>query len=124
MADYFPILARAVSGLATNNAQARQELYERARTVFFAQLRRQDPQLSTLETIRQSIAFETAILRVEAKSQSMPERRPETFTDNADNHVPDFASLLREPTSAPSSDNILLGVSPPPSHLIPKKLAE
>lgn len=124
MADYFPILARAVSGLATNNAQARQELYEHARTVFIAQLRRQDPQLSTLETIRQSIAFETAILRVEAESQSMPERRPETFADNANNRVPDFASLLREPTPAPSSNNILLGVSPPPSHLIPKKLAE
>jgi hypothetical protein len=41
------------------------------------------------------IAFETAILKLEAASRSMPERRPETFED----YVPlqeDFASLLRE----------------------------
>jgi len=119
MADYYPILARAVSGLATNNARARQELYEHARTVFIAQLRRQDPQLSALESIRHSIAFETAILRVEAESQSMPETQPERF---AGNNIPDdFASLLREPTLPAPDSNNSLGVCPPPSHLIPKK---
>jgi hypothetical protein len=120
MADYYSILVRAVSGLATTTAQGRQELYEHARTVFIAQLRNQDRQLSTLETIRQSIAFETAILRVEAESVSIPESHPETFADNS---IPDFASLLREPPP-PGSNNNLLGVSPPPSHLIPKKIAE
>jgi hypothetical protein len=115
MADYYSILARAVSGL---DVQARQELYEHARTVFIAQLRRQDPQLSALESIRQSIALETAVLRVEAESQSMPER-------HSDNDMPDFASLLREPTMpAHSSSNTLLGLSPPPSHLIPKKITK
>jgi hypothetical protein len=119
MADYYPILARAVSGLATNNAQARQELYEHARTFFTAQLRRQDPQLSALESIRHSISFETAILRVEAESRSMPETQPERF---ADNNIPDdFASLLREPTLPTPDSNNSLAVSPPPSHLIPKK---
>jgi hypothetical protein len=115
MADYYSILARAVSGLATNNAQARQELYEHARTFFIAQLRRHDPQISTLETIQESIAFETAILRVEAESRTRPVR------DASD--IPDFASLLRDPgLPAPSSNTICLGVSPPPSHLIPRKL--
>jgi hypothetical protein len=118
MADYYPILARAVSALATNNAQARQELYEHARAVFIAQLHRQDPQLSALESIRHSIAFETAILRVEAESQSMPE----TLERFADNNIPDdFASLLREPALPTPDSNNSLGVSPPPSHLIPKK---
>jgi hypothetical protein len=118
MADYYSILARAVSGLATNNAQARQELYEHARTFFIAQLRRHDPQISTLETIQESMAFETAILKVEAESRSadyVPLR-------DASN-IPDFASLLREPGSpAPSSNDICLGISPLPSHLIPRKL--
>ena len=120
MDDYYSILARAVSRLATNSVQVRQELYEHARTVFTTQLLGQDPQISALEIIGERVEFETAILRVEAEWQSMPERHPETF---ADNDIPDFASLLREPVlPAPSSNNV--GVSPPPSHLIPKKFTK
>ena len=43
MADYYSILARAVSRLATNNAQTRQELYEYARAILIAQLRQKRP---------------------------------------------------------------------------------
>ena len=67
MADYYPILARAVSRLAINNAQARQEVYERVRTVLAAELSRQDPQKSTLEILRERSSLETAIRRVEAE---------------------------------------------------------
>jgi hypothetical protein len=94
---------------------------EHARTVFTTQLLGQDPQISALETIGERVEFETAILKVEAESQSMPERHPETF---ADNDIPDFASLLREPTLPVPDANNSLGVSPPPSHLIPKKITK
>ena len=50
------------------------------------------------------------MLRVEAESQSMPERQPETF---ADNDIPDFASLLREPTLPVPGSNNSLGVTAP-----------
>jgi hypothetical protein len=40
MADYYPVLARAVSSLATNTAQARQKLYEHARSVLHKYLDR------------------------------------------------------------------------------------
>ena len=121
MDDYYSILARAVSRLATNGVQVRQELYEHARTVFTTQLLSQDPQISALETIGERVEFETAILRVEAESQSMPQRHPETF---ADNDIPDFASLLRESTLPVPDANNSLGVSPPPSRLIPKKILQ
>jgi hypothetical protein len=127
MADYYSILARAVSRLATNNAQTRQELYEYARAILIAQLRGKDPQTSALATMGEQVAFETAILRVEAESRS--ERSLETFADHVPlrdaNDIPDFASLLREPVlPAPSSNNIRLGVSPPPSRLIPKNFTK
>ena len=77
MADFYPILARAVSRLATNNAHARQELYEHARTVLAAQLRRHDAQFSAPETISERIAFEAASLRLEAEMRSLGEKTHE-----------------------------------------------
>jgi hypothetical protein len=65
MAEYYPILARAVSGLATNNAQTRQELYEHARTVLVAQLGGRAPQVSLL---LERIELELAILTTEMGS--------------------------------------------------------
>ena len=71
MADYYPILARAVSRLATNTAQARQEVYEHARTILVAQLRSQDPELSALNIMSERVALEGAILRAETVSPFM-----------------------------------------------------
>ena len=79
MADYYPILARAVSRLATNNAQARQEVYEHARTILVAQLRSQDPELSALNIMSERVALEGAILRVE--TESVCSISSETFAD-------------------------------------------
>ena len=67
MVDYYPVLARAVSRLAINNAHARQEVYERVRTVLAAELSKQDPQKSALEILRERSALEAAIRRVEAE---------------------------------------------------------
>jgi hypothetical protein len=116
MADYYPILARAVSRLATNNAQARQELYEHARKVLAAQLRRHDPQFSTPETISERIAFEAATLRLEAEMRSLGEKTHETFADHAPfcnaNDKPDIGSLLSQPKHVwPVSDKLLTPLS-------------
>ena len=110
MADYYPILARAVCGLTTNNAQTRHELYEHAREFLVAELRRRDPQISTSRIIGERVILETAILRLESESRFMRERSPITLINRLDalresngNREPtsetvlDFASLLREP---------------------------
>jgi hypothetical protein len=67
MADYYPVLTRAVSSLAYNDAQARRELYARARTIIAEQLRRQNPQDLAAATTREQAALETAIRKVEAE---------------------------------------------------------
>jgi uncharacterized membrane protein YraQ (UPF0718 family) len=76
MVDYFPALARAVSSLPDNNAQARQELYEHARTILVEQLRRQYPQKSEQEIVRERAMLETALHKVEAESLSTRTQRP------------------------------------------------
>jgi len=77
MADYYPVLARAVSRLAVNDAQARREVYKRAQTIVIAELRRQDPRKSAPEIMRELAALETAIRRVEAESLSNQTQAPE-----------------------------------------------
>lgn len=71
MADYYPVLTRAVSSLPNNNAQARRELYDRARTIVMDQLRRRDPGELTPETAQERAALEVAIRRVETESRAI-----------------------------------------------------
>ncbi len=68
MTDYYPLIARAVSGLEKNTGEARRGLYERARTALVAQLRGLTPALTELEITRERLGLEEAIRKVEAES--------------------------------------------------------
>jgi hypothetical protein len=63
MADYYPVLARAISRLSDNDPRKRQEIYDRARTVVFEELRKLDPEKIAPEQAQ----LEAAILRLEAE---------------------------------------------------------
>jgi hypothetical protein len=68
MADYHPLIARAVAGLDKNTGENRRALYERARTALVAQLRGVNPPLEESEITRERLALEEAIRKVEAES--------------------------------------------------------
>jgi hypothetical protein len=78
MADYHPLITRAVDGLANNTAEARRTLYERARAALVAQLRGIEPPLSEAEITRERLALEDAIRKIEADSvrKARSEPRP------------------------------------------------
>lgn len=78
MADYHPLITRAVEGLANNTAEGRRTLYERARAALVAQLRGIDPPLSEAEITRERLALEDAIRKVEGESvrKARSEPRP------------------------------------------------
>ena len=63
MADYYPVLVRAVSRLPDNNAQTRHEIYQRARAIVLEELRKQDPKKIPPERTQ----LEAAILRLESE---------------------------------------------------------
>ena len=68
MADYYPLIARAVAGLEKSTGEARRALYERARTALVTQLRGVTPTLSESDITRERLALEEAIRKVEAES--------------------------------------------------------
>lgn len=69
MADYYPLIARAVAGLDPSaTGESRRALYERARSALIAQLRGVDPPLSESEITRERLALEEAVRKVEAEA--------------------------------------------------------
>src|SRR3954469_20463383 len=72
MADYYPLIARAVTGLDKSTGEARRALYERARTALVTQLRGVEPALSEADITRERLALEEAIRKVEAEAARRP----------------------------------------------------
>ena|SRR6516164_3467468 len=67
MADYYPVIARAVSRLPSKTDKARHSIYERARTALQENLRTHDPPVSQAELATEQFALEAAISRVETE---------------------------------------------------------
>src|SRR6266700_5899681 len=69
MADYYPLIARAVSGLDPSApGESRRALYERARAALIAQLRGVQPPLSESEITRERLSLEEAVRKVESEA--------------------------------------------------------
>ncbi|HTT49743.1 MAG TPA: hypothetical protein VMG39_17265 [Pseudolabrys sp.] len=68
MADYQPLIARAVNGLDKNTGENRRALYERARAALVNQLRSVEPALDESDITRERLALEDAIRKVEAEA--------------------------------------------------------
>jgi hypothetical protein len=68
MADYYPLIARAVAGLDKNTGENRRALYERARAALVNQLRGVDPPLDESDITRERLALEEAIRRLEVEA--------------------------------------------------------
>ncbi|HEX3937981.1 MAG TPA: hypothetical protein VHX43_10800 [Xanthobacteraceae bacterium] len=69
MADYYPVLTRAISALPSNDPQARRDLFARARTIVNEQLRN-GGRSAAVEVLREQAALEAAIGRIEAEARS------------------------------------------------------
>jgi hypothetical protein len=70
MADYYPLLAKAVAGLPESTAEARHAIYERARAALFGQLRNLDPPVPEQAIEREAQALEVAVAQLETEIAS------------------------------------------------------
>jgi hypothetical protein len=108
MADYYPLVAKAIAGLEKNTGEGRRALYERARSALVAQLRgMSDPPLTEAEITRERLALEEAIRKVEAeaarrgRNDTPPRPEPSRAPEGArDLDAPPARAPARDPSSA------------------------
>jgi hypothetical protein len=111
MADYYPLIARAIAGLDPSApGESRRALYERARSALIAQLRSVQPPLSESEITRERLSLEEAVRKVEseaaqrARDLSRPGGGPSRGGDafrRGNARPPEAGGSAAPPTSAP-----------------------
>ncbi|WP_454914755.1 hypothetical protein [Xanthobacter sediminis] len=100
MADYYPLLARAVSSLSQNTAEARKAVFDRARTALLRQLRGVDPPLPEGEITRERLGLEEAIRRIEAEYAPQDNVKPEPAAPETPAAPADVVSAEAAPPAA------------------------
>jgi hypothetical protein len=105
MADYYPLVAKAIAGLEKNTGEGRRALYERARTALVAQLRgMNDPPLTEAEITRERLALEEAIRKVEAEAARRGRDAPKPEPPKSPTDTRDLDAVMpRSPSSPPAA---------------------
>jgi hypothetical protein len=98
MADYYSVIARAISRLPSKTDEARYAIYERARTVVQESLRTHDPPLSPAELATEHYGLEAAISRVETELRRSAREEATTSPPGLSviSRVKEFAHRVRE----------------------------
>ncbi len=102
MADYYPLIDRAIGGLESNTGENRRMLYERARSALVAQLRGIQPPLDEAEITRERLALEDAIRRIESDqakardTQEIAEEAPPPRPSLTDQGLKGFRETVAE----------------------------
>ena len=120
MADYYPLISRALDGLSDKSPDMRRAVYERARSALTAQLESLDPPLPVAEITRERLALDEAIDRLEAEfslaeaveapaapppAAAPPPSPPrETFDEPPPRPARARPEPMREPAAAPDEE--------------------
>jgi hypothetical protein len=117
MADYYPLISRAVAALEKNNGENRRALYERARAALLAQLRGVTPALEESDITRERLALEESIRKVEAEAarQFVEASRQMSAAKIRQSRQWDEPSKVRPPEARPAEPRRWDEVEPPAS---------
>ena len=114
VADYYPLLAKAIAGLEKHTGDARPLLYERARTAMIGQLRNMRPPLTESEITRERLALEEAIRKVEAEAARRLHMEPPRADSLSTVRPSESQPMTERPPEPPQTNrNRLFGGRPP-----------
>ncbi|AWN46651.1 histidine kinase [Methylobacterium terrae] len=111
MADYYPLLARALEALPDRSPDLRHTVYERARAALIGQLRSLDPPLSEADIEAERVSLDRAIARLEIEHGGLPEPEPAPPQPPEPPTVPETPP--EEPPAPPRAVAVLPEPSPP-----------
>jgi hypothetical protein len=131
MADYYPLLSRALEALSDTSPGMRRAVYERARSALTEQLRSVDPPLSEADITRERLSLDGAISRIEAEwarrapaaaagpatpsARPREAPRPAPSLPDVENPAPVQRAVAREPDLPPAEDlDAVARPEPPP----------
>ncbi len=106
MADYYPLISRAVANLGPSTAEQRRELYTRATNALIGQLRNSEPPIAEADITRERLALEDAINRVETEMAGGVPRAaelPEEVFEPLPERIPQAEVVVENPLPSPSS---------------------
>src|ERR1700691_2294908 len=113
MADYYPLIARAIAGLDPSApGESRRALYERARAALIAQLRSVQPPLSESEITRERLSLEETVRKVESEAA---QRAREASRGGGGASNPSGGSRAGDAFRANTRPAARPGEAPPPS---------
>ncbi|MEH3146643.1 MAG: histidine kinase [Methylobacterium frigidaeris] len=122
MADYYPLLARALDALPDSSPETRQAVYERARAALIGQLRSLEPPLSEGDIEVERTSLDDAIARLEQERGGGPAAEPDPV------EAPAPTAAEPEPAPPPARSDLPEPGPPvairPPTPLRPRQAPE
>jgi len=123
MADYYPLLSRAVANLSESTPETRGAIYDRARAALTTQLRSADPPVSEDIIDAELASLSDAVSRIEAEAAGptaqRPPQAPETPAPNAGPTL-QGASAPQAPVQPPRPRAPIITPPPPRAPITPQ----
>ncbi len=126
MAEYYPLLAKAVAGLPDSTPDLRRAVYERARKALLGQLRALQPPVPEEDVEKESQALDVAIARLEAEYAAAPAPSPAEAQASsvAPEPVPVAPAAPPRPPARPPLSPRLPSNTPPPAAPVRPRIAK
>lgn len=117
MADYYPLLSRAIAALPDRDPAKRQAIYRRAREALERQLHSLHPPVGEEEILRESLALDDVILRIEADFAELPPAEPQPAETSLASSGPDdeAAPMMPAPAEHAETGQTGMALQPPRS---------
>ena len=123
MAEYYPLLAKAVASLPNSTTDTRRVIYERARKALLGQLRNLQPPVAEDDIARESEALDAAVSRLESEFAAAPPSSPPLVALTpalADDSSPPVASPIEPRDGAQVTPQVAAPDKPASPFLAPR----